>query len=156
MNYKKRFSHINNVVFRQENGEQGSSLIIVLVMMATMVAIAIGALQVTQLNVASSGAHKKGKQTFYSTEVGLDVGVNDVIQEFENLSVYSTSAAKGGTPGFTTSYRGYDVTYNITNPLDRFLYRTVVGNGTIYHYAHTFNIEATSTSQTDNSKDSPK
>ena len=153
MNYKKKFSHINNVAFRQENGEQGSSLIIVLVMMATMVAIAIGALQVTQLNVASSGAHKKGKQSFYSTEVGLDVAVNDIIQEFENLSVYSTSAAKGGSPGFTTSYRGYDVTYNITNPLDRFLYRTVVGNSTIFHYAHTFNITSEAISQTDNSKD---
>ena len=64
MNYSKRFSNINKAVFRQENGEQGSSLIVVLVMLATMVAIAFGAIQITQLNVTSAGAHKKGKQAF--------------------------------------------------------------------------------------------
>jgi len=151
MNSKKKLSHINNVVPHPGNGEQGSTLIIVLVLMATMIAIAIGALQVTQVNVASSGAHKKGKQAFYSAEVGLDVAVNDIITEFENLSVYTTTENKGGTPGFTRSYRGHDVYYNTTNPLDRFLYQTVAGNSTIFHYAHTFDIEATATSQTDNS-----
>ena len=151
MNYKERFSHINNVVFRRENGEQGSSLIIVLVMMATMVAIAIGALQVTQLNVASSGAHKTGKQSFYSAEVGLDVAVNDIITEFESLAVYTTTADKGGSPGITLGYRGYNVYYNITNPLAPFIYQTVAGNSTIFHYAHTFDIDATATSLSDNS-----
>ena len=153
MNIKEKLSHINNV-FRRENGEQGSILIIVLVLMVTMVAIAIGAIRVTQLNVESSGAHKKGKQSFYTAEVGLDVGVNDIIQEFENLSIYTTTANKGGSPGIMISnYRGYDVYYNITNPLDRFLYQTASGNGTIFHYAHTFDIEATSTSLSDNSSE---
>lgn len=155
MNIKRSFSNINSVAFRRGTGEQGSTLVVVLVMMATMFAIAIGALKVTELNVASSGAHKKGKQAFYASEVGLDVGINDIITEFENLSIYTTTAAKGGSPHKTISnYRGHDVTYNITNPLDRFLYRTVVGNGTIFHYAYTFNIEAEATSRTDNSKES--
>jgi hypothetical protein len=149
--------HLINNAFRRENGERGSILVIVLVMMTTLAAIAIGAIQITQLNVASSGAHKKGKQAFYTAEVGLDLGVNDIIQEFENLSIYSTSANKGGTPGISfNNYKGHDVYYNITNPLDRYLYQTVAGNSTIFHYAHTFHIESESTSLTDNSKETVK
>jgi len=155
MNYIKKFSKTNNTVFHSENGEQGSSLIVVLVMMATMVAIAFGAIQVTQLNVSSSGAHKIGKQTFYSAEYGLDFAVNEIVQKFENLSIYTTSAeantADPGNPNITEDYKGYDVTYSVTNPLDRFLYRTIVGNGTIFHYAYTFDIQSTAVSQTDNS-----
>ena len=151
MNYIKWFSNINKVVFRKDNEEQGSSLIVVLVMMATMVAIAFGAIQVTQLNVASSGAHKKGKQAFYSSEVGLDLAVNDIIQKFEDLGVYTTTADNGGSPGITTNYRGHNVTYNITNPLAPFIYQTVAGNSTIFHFAHTYDIESTAVSTTDNS-----
>jgi hypothetical protein len=155
MNIKEKFSHIYNVAFRRNTGEQGSTLVVVLVMMVTMVTIAIGALKITQTNVASSGAHKKGKQAFYAAEVGLDTAVNDIVQEFENLSVYTTSAAKnGGNPEIDIVYSGYDVTYSITNPLDRFLYRTVVGNSTIFHYAYTFEINAKAISQEDNSSES--
>jgi hypothetical protein len=152
VNIKGKFSQINNV-FRRKHGEQGSTLVIVLVMMATMVAIAIGAIKVTQLNVESSGAYRKGKQTFYAAEVGVDYAVNDIIKEFENLNIYTTTADNGGSPGKTINYRGYSVNYNITNPLDRFLYRTVVGNSTIFHYAYTFNIEADATSLSDTSKE---
>ena len=143
-----------NDVFRRENKEQGSILLIVLILMVTMVAISVGAIQITQLNVESAGAHKKGKQSFYSAEVGLDVGVNDILDEFSNLSIYTTTADDGGSPGKTISnYRGYDVYYDITNPLDRFLYQTASGNSTIFHYAHTYDIEATSTSLSDNSSE---
>jgi len=87
MNIKRSFSNINSVAFRRANGEQGSTLVVVLVMLVTMVAIAAGALKVTQLNVSSSGSHKKAKQAFYTSEVGLDVGVNEIITSFENLTV---------------------------------------------------------------------
>jgi hypothetical protein len=154
MNYKNKLSHINNVAFHQGNGERGSTLIVVLVLMAIMFAIAVGAINTTQLNVTSSGAHKKSKQAYYTAEVGLDTAVNDIIQEFENLSIYTTSANKGGTPGITVpNYRGHEVYYNITNPLDRYIFQTVAGNSTIFHYAHTFDIEATSTSLSDNSNE---
>ena len=154
MNIKEKFSQINSFTSRRENVEQGSTLVIVLVMMVVMVTIAIGALKVTQMNVELSGAHKKGKQAFYAAEVGLDVAVNDIINEFENLSIYTTTAANGGTPGLSlNNYKGHNIYYNITNPLDRFLYRTVVGNGTIFHYAYTYNIQAEATSLTDNSKE---
>ncbi|TDJ50070.1 MAG: hypothetical protein E2O45_03545 [Nitrospina sp.] len=153
MSIEGRFSHINNV-FRRETGEQGSILIIVLILLATMVAISLGAIQVTQMNVELSGAYKKGKQAFYSAEVGLEVGVNDIMQDFSNLAIYTTTANDGGSPGKTISnYRGYDVYYDITNPLDRFLYQTALGNSTIFHYAHTYDIEATSTSLSDNTSE---
>ncbi len=143
-----------NDVFRRENGEHGSILLVVLVLLVTMVAISVGAIQITRLNVESSGAHKKGKQSFYSAEVGLDVGVNDILAEFSNLSIYTTTAEDGGSPGKTISnYRGYDVYYDITNPLDRFLYQTASGSSTIFNYAYTYDIEATSTSLSDNSSE---
>ena len=150
MNDIQRISNIKGV-FRNENREQGSTLVVVLVMMATMVAIAIGAIQITQLNVASSGAHKKSKQSFYAAEVGLDMAVNDIIQRFENLGVYTTTADNGGSPGITLGYRGHNVTYNITNPLAPFIYQTVAGNSTIFHFAHTYDIDSTASSATDNS-----
>ncbi len=152
-NIKRSFSQTNDIELRRDNGEQGSTLVVVLVMMATMFAIAVGAINLTQLNVSSSGAHKKGKQAFYAAEVALDLGVNDIVQEFEDFSIYTTSAAKGGNPGISDTYKDYDIYYNITNPLDRYLYRTSVGNGTIFHYAYTFDIEASSTSQVDHSKE---
>ena len=121
-------------------------------MLATMVAIAFGAIQITQLNITSAGAHKKGKQAFYSAEFGLDMAVNDIIQEFENLAIYTTSADKnGGNPIITKTYKGHDVGYSITNPLAPFLYQTVAGNSTIFHFAHTFDINSTATSLSDNS-----
>jgi len=46
MNIKRSFSNINSVAFRRANGEQGSTLVVVLVMLVTMVAIAAGALKV--------------------------------------------------------------------------------------------------------------
>ena len=153
MNIRERFLKMKEVSFPRDNGEQGSTLVIVLIMMSTMLAIAIGAINITQLNVSSSGAHKKGKQAFYAAEVSLDTAVNAIVQEFEDFSVYTTTAAKGGTPGISDTYNDHDIYYNITNPLDRYLYRTIVGNGTIFHYAYTFDIEATATSQTDLSKE---
>jgi hypothetical protein len=155
MNIKGKFSQIDNVAFRRGNGERGSTLVVVLVMMVTMVTIAIGALKITQTNVASSGAHKKGKQVFYAAEYGLDQAIDDIVRSFENLTVYTTTANsnKSGTPGVSTTYKDNDVYYNTTNPLDRYLYQTVAGNSTIFHFAHTFHIESRATSSIDNSSE---
>ena len=65
--------------FNLKNCEQGSVLIIVLVLLSVMLVISFGALQITSLNTDMAGSHKKGKQAFYAAEVGLDVGVNDII-----------------------------------------------------------------------------
>ena len=117
--------------------------------LAAMAAIAVASLQTITLNMETANAHKKGKNAFYSAEVGLDLAVNDIISEFENLSVYSDSG------GFTTpqTYRNYQVSYNITNPLEPYLYQTIVGNSPVYHYAYTYDIEAESTSLKDSSKE---
>ena len=58
-----------------------------MVLMTLMIVLAIGAIKLTSLNTEMAGAHKKSKQAFYSAETGLDIAVNDIIQEFENLSV---------------------------------------------------------------------
>ena len=155
MNYRKKLSHINKFSFNQENGERGSTLVVVLIFTAIMFAIAVGAITMTQLNVTASGAHKKEKQAFYAAEAGLDWAVNQIVQTFEGFSVYSTTAImEGGNPGVTfPDYEGHEVYYTITNPLDRYLYRTIVGNGTVFHFAYTFDIESRASSLTDNSKE---
>lgn len=137
------------------NGERGNTLLVFLFMLATLSALAIGALQVTTLNVESTNAHRKAKKVFYAAEVGLDLAVNDIINEFGSLSVYTTSADFGGdSEGYISqNYRSHDVKYKITNPLESYLYQTVVGNGIIYHYAHTFDVEAQSISQGDGSRE---
>jgi len=136
--------------------ERGNTLIVFLFIMSTLAALAVGALQVTSLNLESSNAHRKGKKAFYAAEVGLDLAVNAIINEFENLSVYTTSANFGGDPqGYITvnNYRGHDVKYRITNPLQSYLYQTVVGNGIIYHYAHTYDIEGESYALNENTRE---
>jgi Tfp pilus assembly protein PilX len=135
--------------------ERGSTLLVFLFIMAALSALAVGALQVTTLNLESSHAHRKGKSAFYSAEAGLDLGIQDIINEFENLSVYTTSAENGGDgQGYINqSYRGYDIRYRITNPQDRFLYQTVQGNSILSHYAYTYDIDGESTSQQDSSRE---
>jgi Tfp pilus assembly protein PilX len=136
--------------------EKGSTILIFLFIMATMAALAVGALQVTTLNLESSHAHRKGKKAFYAAEVGLDLAMNDIMNSFENLSVYTSTAANGGDgEGFLTvnNYRGHDVKYKITNPQSRYLYETVQGNSILTHFAYTYDIEAQSTSLSDNSRE---
>ena len=134
--------------------EKGGTVIIFLFIMSMLAALAVGALQMTSLNLESSGAHLKGKQAYYASEVALDEAVNAIITQYQNLNPYTTSAAVGGDPFITSNdYRNHNVRYNITNPLAKYLYQTVVGNGIIYHYAHTSDIEAQSTSLVDNSRE---
>lgn len=137
--------------------ERGSTLVVYMFVLAAMAAVAVAALQTITLNLETTHAHKKGKNAFYSAEVGLDLAVNDIISEFEDLSVYTTSAADPSSDAngniSVADYRNYAVDYNITNPVERFLYQTVVGNTIIYHYAHTFDIQANSTSLKDSSRE---
>lgn len=131
--------------------QKGIALIVVLLFMSILFVLAIGAIQLTSLNTEMAGAHKKGKQALYASEVGLDVAINNIILEFEDLAIYTTTADNGGTPSLTISnYRGHDVTYNVTNPLDRYMYRTVVGNSIMVHFAYTYDIESEAASLTDN------
>ena len=144
----------NNSLLKQE---KGGTAIVFLFIMSMLAALAVGALQVTSLNLESATAHRKGKQAFYAAEVGLDLATNAIIQSFENLAVYTTTADNGGDgEGFITvnNYRGHDVKYKIINPESRYLYETVQGNSILTHYAYTYEIEAYSTSLTDKSKES--
>ena len=134
--------------------ERGNTLLVFMFLLAALSAIAVGALQVTQLNLESSHAQRKGKKAYYAAEVGLDLAINDIITSFENLSVYTTTAENGGdADGYLTqsNYRDHDVKYKITNPESRYLYETVQGNNILVHYAYTYEIEAISVSLSDNS-----
>lgn len=147
---------INTSLLKQE---KGSTVIVFLFIMSMLAALAVGALQVTSLNLESSKAHSKGKQAFYAAEVGLDLAANAIITSFENLSVYTSSADNGGDgEGFITvnNYRGHDVKYKITQEQDRFLYQTVKGQDILTHYAYTYDIVANSTSLIDKSKETVK
>lgn len=140
--------------------EQGSTLVVYLFILAAMAAIAIASLQTITLNLETANAHKKGKNAFYSAEVGLDLAVNEIIADFENLIPYTESADQTGADanGFITipDYRNYEVKYKITNPLEPYLYQTVTGNTIIYHYAYTYEIEAEAISNTDFSRETVK
>ncbi len=137
--------------------EQGATLLVYLFVLAAMAAVAIAALQTITLNLETTQSHKKGKTAFYSAEVGLDLAVNAIITDFEDLIPYTASAddPAADSEGYinVSNYRNYAVKYKITNPLEPFLYQTVVGNTIIYHYAHTYDIEAEATSLKDSSKE---
>jgi hypothetical protein len=137
--------------------EQGATLLVYLFVLAAMAAVAIAALQTITLNLETTQSHKKGKTAFYSAEVGLDLAVNSIITDFEDLIPYTESAddPAADSEGYinVSNYRNYAVKYKITNPLEPFLYQTVVGNTIIYHYAHTYDIEAEATSLKDSSKE---
>jgi hypothetical protein len=141
-------------LFRQE---RGSTLVVYMFVLAAMAAVAIASLQTITLNLETAHSHKKGKNAFYSAEVGLDLAVNDIISDFENLIPYTESAddSAADSDGYinVANYRNYAVKYKITNPLEPYLYQTVVGNTIIYHYAYTYDIEAQSTSNQDSSRE---
>jgi Tfp pilus assembly protein PilX len=137
--------------------ERGSTLVVYMFVLAAMAAVAIASLQTITLNLETAHSHKKGRNAFYSAEVGLDLAVNDIVSEFEDLTPYTESADDGSADGDgyinVADYRNYAVKYKITNPLESFLYQTVVGNTIIYHYAHSYDIEAESTSNQDSSRE---
>ena len=137
--------------------EQGSTMLVYLFILSAMAAVAIAALQTITLNLETTQSHRKGKTAFYSAEVGLDLAVNAIITDFEDLIPYTESADDPNADGdgyiSVSNYRNYAVKYKITNPLEPFLYQTVVGNTIIYHYAHTYDIEAEATSLKDSSRE---
>lgn len=137
--------------------ERGSTLVVYMFVLAAMAAVAVASLQTMTLNLETAHSHKKGRNAFYSAEVGLDLAVNDIISDFEDLIPYTESAddPTADSDGYinVADYRGYAVKYKITNPLEPYLYQTVSGNTIIYHYAYTYDIEAQSTSNTDSSRE---
>ena len=145
---------MNTQLIRQE---RGSTLLVYMFVLTAMAAVAVASLQTMTLNLETAHSHKKGRNAFYSAEVGLDLAVNDIISDFEDLIPYTQSSdnpiADGDGYINVADYRGYSVKYRITNPLEPYLYQTVTGNTIIYHYAYTYGIEAESTSNTDSSRE---
>jgi len=136
---------MNNISLLKQ--EKGSTVIIFLFIMSMMAALAVGALQVTSLNLESSRGLLKGKQSFYAAEVGMDTASNAVIISFQNLVPFQS------TNGFVAlpNYRGYSVQYSVTQTQPRFLYQTVSGQDILNHWAFTYDVVSTATSLTDNS-----
>jgi len=137
--------------------QDGIALVVYMFVMMAMAALAMAALQMTNLDLQTSESHQKGKKAFYSAEVGLDLAVASIVKKFENLIPYTQSAdySYADANGFITvaNYRDHSIRYKVTNPLEKFLYQSSVGNSFIYHYAHTYDIEATAKSLKDNSKE---
>lgn len=135
--------------------ERGTTLIIFMVVLAVLATIAMGAIRISNLNYRTSSAYKKQKQVFYSSEMGLNAAINDIITQYNALTPYTQSADYAGADasGYMTvaNYHGYQVKYKVTNPLAAFLYQTISGVETINNFAHTYDIIATSTSLTDKS-----
>ena len=140
--------------------QDGVALVVYIFVMMAMAALAMAALQMTNLDLQTSESHQKGKKAFYSAEVGLDLAVASIVKEFENLIPYTQSAdySNADANGFITvaNYRDHSIRYKVTNPLEKFLYQSSVGNSFIYHYAHTYDIEATAKSLKDTSKETIK
>ena len=137
--------------------ERGIALIVYLFVLATMSALAVAAIQITNLGLLTSESYRTGQKAFYSAEVGLDLAVNAIVERFEDLVPYTTSLddPNADADGFVTveNYRDYKVRYKVTNPLKKYLYQSSVGSSFIFHYAHTYDIEATATSLKDSSKE---
>ena len=137
--------------------ERGIALIVYLFILATMSALAVAAIQITNLGLLTSESYRTGQKAFYSAEVGLDLAVNAIVERFEDLVPYTTSLddPNADADGFVTveNYRDYKVRYKVTNPLKKYLYQSSVGSSFIFHYAHTYDIEATATSLKDSSKE---
>jgi hypothetical protein len=140
--------------------QDGIALVVYIFIMMAMAAMAMAALQMTSLDLQTSDSHQKGKKAFYSAEVGLDLAVASIVKQFENLIPYTQSEdyPDADANGFITvaNYRGHSIRYKITNPLEKFLYQSSVGNSFIYHYAHTYDIEATAKSLKDTAKETIK
>ena len=152
---KQEFSKQN--LFQNQDGV---ALVGYIFVMMAMAAMAMAALQMTNLDLQTSESHQKGKKAFYSAEVGLDLAVASIVKEFENLIPYTQSSdyPNADANGFITvaNYRDHSIRYKVTNPLETFLYQSSVGNSFIYHYAHTYDIEATAKSLKDTSNETIK
>jgi Tfp pilus assembly protein PilX len=136
--------------------EKGGTAIVFLFIMSMLAALAVGSLQVTSLNLESSRAQSKGKQAFYSAEVGLDLASDAIVNSFQNLTPYTSTAQNGGDAnGFITlnNYEGYDVRYRIAQSEPRFLYQTLKGQDLLTHYAYSYEIDGTATSVAGKSKE---
>ena len=146
--------------FKLYKCEKGATLLIYLLILGAVSVLAFSALKMTTLNLKTSESFKGSKKAFYSAEVGLDLAVNSIIEQFEGLVPYTTSADNPGSDadGFITveNYRNHSIKYRVTNPVEKYLYQSSVGNSFIYHYAHTYDIEAISNSLTSSTSETIK
>lgn len=134
--------------------EEGGALITFLVFLSVLSVLGLGSIRVATLNYMSAESETSGKKAFYSSEVALDLAVKDIIDSFDDLTVYTTSADDGAADGegfIHSTYDAYAVKYKITNPVTRYLYQNVIGNSTMFHFAYTYDIEAASLSSGDKS-----
>ena len=136
---------------RSARNENGSTLIVFLVILVVLVTIASFALQSASLNTQSAGAFKYGRTSLYSAEAALDLAVRDIIDSYEALVPYPESVDIVGGNGFVSgpTLNGMDISYRITRPIETFLYQTVVANSIITHFAHPYVIEGHAQSTND-------
>ena len=140
--------------------DKGATLLVYLFLLGALSALAFSALKMTTLGLETSESYKGSKAAFYSAEVGLDFAVNSIITRFEGLVPFTTSADEPNSDadGFITipEYQGHSIRYRITKPLEKYLYQSTVGSSFIYHYAHTYDIEGISESNTDSTSEKIK
>ena len=65
--------------------ERGVALIVYLFILATMSALAVAVMQMTNLELLTSESYRKDQRAFYSAEVGLDLAVNAIVEKFKDL-----------------------------------------------------------------------
>ena len=140
--------------------DKGATLLVYIFLLGALSALAFSALKMTTLGLETSESYKGSKAAFYSAEVGLDFAVNSIITRFEGLVPFTTSADEPNSDadGFITipEYQGHSIRYRITNPVEKYLYQSTVGSSFIYHYAHTYDIEGISESNTDSTSEKIK
>ena len=140
--------------------DKGATLLVYIFLLGALSALAFSALKMTTLGLETSESYKGSKAAFYSAEVGLDFAVNSIITRFEGLVPFTTSADEPNSDadGFITipEYQGHSIRYRITKPLEKYLYQSTVGSSFIYHYAHTYDIEGISESNTDSTSEKIK
>jgi hypothetical protein len=140
--------------------EKGATLLVYIFLLGALSALAFSALKMTTLGLETSESYKGNKAAFYAAEVGLDLAVSRIIKQFEGLVPYTTTKDNPDSDVdgfiFEPDYRNHNVKYKITNPVKKFLYQSSVGSSSLYHYAHTYDIEAVSKSLTDSTSENIK
>jgi hypothetical protein len=100
----------------------------------------------TSLDVSTTGTYRSCKSGFYAAEAGLEAAISRIMEEFDNLKVYTNSGddPEADEAGYLyiNNFNGFQVKYKIDNPLAPFLYSTILGASSIYHWAYTYDLES--------------
>jgi hypothetical protein len=155
-----KFDNFFSKKFKLLMCDKGATLLVYIFLLGALSALAFSALKMTTLGLETSESYKGSKAAFYSAEVGLDFAVNSIITRFEGLVPFTTTADEPNSDndGFIKidDYQGHSIRYRITKPLEKYLYQSTVGSSFIYHYAHTYDIEGISESNTDSTSEKIK